>query len=396
MPIAMPSSNQTIHGRSRDGCKPCKAMRRKCDEAKPACVHCQKMGTPCVYQQDLAPIGEHQTTHVATPPRSPDSFFYEYKPPEHSKPGQAGTRPTNIRQPATEQSPCDAELDPSIALHIPGSDFGPPSRRISWYSPFHYCIAGRYGRCQGFAYLVLETGQVFTAGSLLQPVHDIIWQLVQREFSPFVTGRYTVQILRLANFEMTPTQRWSINISAELSSVWVRFDASGETVFSEPPEQYFVKAPPPPDRRWVPEEIEALKRLAMEGGHVFIEDYFQDRTLDSVRAKCRAIFGDEITELTELQLDSKCSKKGRHDKNAIREPALEVAALIRQKKTLAEIIGALPGLDSKEIRDEFNHIHIYGECEEQSDAAAARWPILTERDGIWRSMLARRLILHEH
>ena len=45
-----PSTSKMVsHNKTRSGCVTCKRRRIKCDEMKPCCEKCKKLGRPCVY-----------------------------------------------------------------------------------------------------------------------------------------------------------------------------------------------------------------------------------------------------------------------------------------------------------------------------------------------------------
>lgn len=49
------------------GCARCKERRKKCDETRPACVNCQKLGKPCPgYPNQLDLIFENETARVTS------------------------------------------------------------------------------------------------------------------------------------------------------------------------------------------------------------------------------------------------------------------------------------------------------------------------------------------
>lgn len=67
------------HQKSRNGCQACKGRRVKCDETKPSCIKCVKLGHDCIYpstnvirQTDTSLRGEDASELV----KSPSSEMY--------------------------------------------------------------------------------------------------------------------------------------------------------------------------------------------------------------------------------------------------------------------------------------------------------------------------------
>ena len=58
----MPGSSRKFHTKSRNGCLPCRAIRKKCDEAKPTCKRCQARQKPCRWVSNgFTPSGGSET-----------------------------------------------------------------------------------------------------------------------------------------------------------------------------------------------------------------------------------------------------------------------------------------------------------------------------------------------
>jgi hypothetical protein len=73
------SSAYVTHKRTRTGCQTCKRRRKRCDEQRPICEGCAKLGLRCVYDMSLRwgltrdPFIERQRS-IGSGPRSHDEL----------------------------------------------------------------------------------------------------------------------------------------------------------------------------------------------------------------------------------------------------------------------------------------------------------------------------------
>ena len=77
--------------RSRNGCKECRRLHRRCDEGKPECQNCVDAGKPCLFQRQLSWGGrpfkrgpfqsvlESGVGQISTSNDDSGEFFKEYK-----------------------------------------------------------------------------------------------------------------------------------------------------------------------------------------------------------------------------------------------------------------------------------------------------------------------------
>ncbi|KAF4973334.1 hypothetical protein FZEAL_9350 [Fusarium zealandicum] len=95
-PSMFPSTRKNIT-RSRNGCAVCKSKRLKCDEAKPSCSRCERLGIPCPgYKKPLkwttasrTPKEKTNTPDSTASGNSPDWATYTFNQPQPQPPDQS-------------------------------------------------------------------------------------------------------------------------------------------------------------------------------------------------------------------------------------------------------------------------------------------------------------------